>query len=231
MTGFRNAKWLRSPASIGAEIEVIMKTLNPDMKDLVDMQGGDFEVRGKARYAKMSLSDNKPYRLAADSGAELIGDLAPVPRVLPGAFELTSLFLFGDGLAHLGSNSKLYPIEHLKALYDQGIISNAAPAGSKIIIPGLGSFETTQDFGYVSQSDRILEINDQLRVLPGDPGVVALCRQVWADYENAPSDEKKELLRVAYERVPTHLQCYCGDMDTRDTKICKVLYGENSDQK
>ena len=37
----------------------IVQTLNPEMKDLIDMHGSDTEARGRARYAKMGLADKK----------------------------------------------------------------------------------------------------------------------------------------------------------------------------
>jgi hypothetical protein len=226
MTGFRNSEWLQNPTAIATEVESIVKALNPEMKDLVDMEGSDTETRGKVRYAKMGLPDKKPFRVASDPGGELLGDSVSILRVLPGAFELTNLFLFTDGLIQIGADTTLHPLNQLKALYERSVIANSAPAGSKILLPGLGSFETTTDFGAVSQHDRILEMNDKLNELQGKPSVVTLCAQAYAEFEKAPSDEKKELLRAAYERVPEHLRCYCGDMDTRDTAIRKVLYGE-----
>jgi len=224
MTGFRRAEWLQSPTSIAAEVDSIVKSLNPEMKDLVNMEGNDTEAHGKVRYAKMGLSDKKPFRVADNSGEELLGGSVSILRVRAEAFELTNLFLYSDGLIRVGSGTTL-PLDQLKDLYERGEITNTAPAGSRIVIPGLGSFETTADFGGVSQHGRILELHDKLNELRGQPSVVALCAQAYAEFEKAPSDEKKELLRRVYERVPEHLRCYCGDMDTRDTAIRKVLYG------
>lgn len=94
------------------------------------------------------------------------------------------------------------------------------------MIPGLGSFVTTTDFGDVSPKDRILELDDMLSELLGKLSVGRLCVDSYAEYERNPSPENKELLREAYERVPDHLRCYCGDMDTKDGNIRRVLYGE-----
>jgi len=203
-----------------------VKALNPKMKDLVDMQGCDTEGRGKVRYSKMGLPDKKPFRVASNSGEELLGDCTPILRVLPGAFDLTNLFLFSDGLIQIGSDADLRPLDDLEALYERGVVANSAPVGSKILIPGLGSFETSKDFGRISHHDRILEMHDKLGELQGKPSVVKLCAQAFSEYQKTPTTENKELLRVAYERVPEHLRCYCGDMDTRDTGIRKVLYYE-----
>jgi hypothetical protein len=226
MTGFRKAEWFQSPENIAGEVESIVKSLNPEMKDLINMEGDDTEARGKVRYAKMGLSDKKPFRVAAGSKEELLGDSVSILRVRPGAFELTDLFLFSDGFLQVGSEVTLFPLDQLKGLYDRGEFANTAPAGSRIVIPGLGSFEATTDFGGISQSDRILELKDKLNELQGKPSVVQFCGQAYADYQKAPLPANKELLRQAYEQVPEHLRCYCGDMDTRDTAIRRALYGE-----
>jgi hypothetical protein len=42
-------------------------------------------------------------------------------------------------------------------------------------------------------------------------------------YEAAPSEEKREALRKAYEAVPEHLRMYCGDMDSKDEPIRRIL--------
>lgn len=173
----------------------------------------------------MGMPEKKPYRVAIDSGQELLGESVSILRVLPEGFELTNLFLFSDGLMRIGTEANLMPLEDLIVLYEQRAVANSAPKGSKIIIPGLGYFETTRDFGGVSEKDRILEMHDILAKLQGRPSVVTLCSQAFSAYEKDPTAERKQLLRDAYERVPLHLRCYCGDMDTRDTAIRKVLYG------
>lgn len=225
-TGFCNAVWMQTPTSIFDEVESIVRKLNPEMIDLVDMQGCGTEARGRVRYPKMGLSDKKPFRNEENSRREILGDSVSILRVLPEAFELTNLFLFSDGLMQIGSDGRVQPLDQIKSLYEQRAVANSAPPGSKIIIPGLGSFETTTSFGGVSENDRVLELHDKLAELQGKPSVVKLCAQAFSEYQISPTPENKETLRGSYERVPEHLRCYCGDMDTKDTAIRRVLYGD-----
>ncbi len=129
-------------------------------------------------------------------------------------------------MCQVGSDQKLVSIEDLPSLYEERLICNMAPAGSRIILPGLGEFRTTTDFGFVANHDRILEVHDKLNVLNGKPSIVWTCAKLFGEYQREPSQQAKETLLHAYEVVPEHLRCYCGDMDRRDTAIRAVLYGE-----
>jgi hypothetical protein len=222
MTGTRLGEWLQTSATIVAEVESIVTALNPGRQGLVDMQGDDSEPYGKIRRAKMGLSDKSPWRQAS-GGGEVVGKSAPILRVTSDWFELTNIFVYADGTIQVGTNGELMRLQDVQGLYARNKITNLAPAGSRVVIPGLGSFETTMDFGDVSPGDRLLELDDMLNELQGKPSVVRLCVGAYADYENNPTEENKRSLREAYERVPQHLRCYCGDMDTKDGKIRRAL--------
>jgi hypothetical protein len=63
-------------------------------------------------------------------------------------------------------------------------------------------------------------------MLRGGIGSIQKCLSVFAEYQRMPSVEGRELLREAYESMPEHVRCYCGDMDSQDWPIRKVLYGK-----
>jgi hypothetical protein len=44
-------------------------------------------------------------------------------------------------------------------------------------------------------------------------------------YNDNPGQEQRERLRLAYEAVPEHLRMYCGDMDSKDGPIRRILDG------
>jgi hypothetical protein len=67
------------------------------------------------------------------------------------------------------------------------------------------------------------ELEDMVRKLNQLPSTVALCAQAFSAYEKQPSEENKDKLRLAYDQVPKHLRCYCGDMDTKDHAIKRAL--------
>jgi len=217
--------WLQTQSAIAKEIDTAIQSMNPEMSNLIDMQGSDVEIRGNIRTAKMGLSDKKAYRIAESTGEEVLADNVAILRPTSGSFELTRLFVFADGLLRIGSNGDLFSIEELPARYAAGEVGNQAPAGSLIRLPGLGEFRSADTFGGVSIEDRIGEVRDLLHRLKGGTSVIRLCAQLFENYIQEPSPTTKDALRAAYEAVPEHLRIYCGDMDTRDTAIRKVLYG------
>ncbi len=227
-TGVREGQWIQTCTSIAHEVESVVQALNPKLHGLLDMQGSDTEERGKVRYAKLGLFGKKTYRKDTTGTADILGDSVPILRVAGDAFELTRLVVYADGVCQLGSDEKLVPIDSLPSLYDGGKICNTASCGSRIVLPGLGEFSTTTDFGCVSVHDRIGELHDKLNELNGKASIVTTCAKLFERYEQEHSLEAKEALREAYEAVPEHLRCYCGDMDTRDTVIRAVLYGEDT---
>jgi len=220
-----DGKWFQTRPSIVDEVDATIRSLNPGMEGLIDMQGADFELRGKVRTAKMGLSHKKAYRIADSTGEEILADNVPVLRFTNRGLELTRLFVFADGLLQIGPDGNLFPLEELPSRYAEGEISNQASAGSLIQLPGLGQFRPTGLFGRISVHDRIGEIHDMLNKLNGESGVVRRCAQLFEEYMREPTSQTKDALRAAYEAVPEHLRTYCGDMNTRDTAIRKVLFG------
>jgi hypothetical protein len=226
-TGVAAGSWRQSRTSISAEVRSVIKALNPEMRNLLDMHGSDTELRGNVQYAKLGLSDKKPYRIGSTAGGEIFGSMFPILRMDKGTFELTRLTVYADGTCQLGSDDELHTIAGIESLYDANGITNVAPSGSRVVLPGLGEFTTTMAFGGISAHDRLREIHDALNVLNGKDSVITVCARRFEEYERDPSDIGIEALRQAYDAVPTHLRCYCGDMDTRDTAIRAVLYGDD----
>lgn len=224
-TGVSDGRWMQTAHTIAQEVESVVRSLNPEMRDLLDMQGSNTKMSGKASDVTLGFSDKKPYRKDATGENDILGESVPVLRVEANGFELNRLVVYADGLCQVGSGEALVPIADVPSLYERGVICNAAPAHSRIVLPGLGEFRATSGFGSVAVHSRIGELHDMLNQLNGKPSVITTCSKLFEQYEQEPSPESKEALREAYEAVPEHLRCYCGDMDTRDTAIRAVLYG------
>lgn len=228
-TGIADGQWLHTSSEIEAEVRRLLHTLNPDGLDLLDMQGSSTEVRNNVRTAKLGLSDKRPVRLPENSRTEIPGQLFPVLYRHETAFELTRLVIYADGVCQIGTDPILLPRARLVQLFAEGTLSNHAPQGSRIRLPGLGAFTTTMDFGDIAVADRLMEIEDALNMLNGQEGAIRHCLRCFETYRGARTEENRATLRQAYEAVPEHLRCYCGDMDTRDTEIQEILYGQSDE--
>jgi hypothetical protein len=141
---------------------------------------------------------------------------------------LVQVNVFADGtlqLARLEAPVTL-TLAELERLVHQQVVLTEVPPGATVQVYGLGRFTIQQAVYAESVENKILEIKDLQRTLVGEPSTLDLCRKAYEAYVETPTTSRKEALRTAYERVPDHLRGYVGDMDTRDTQVRMILYGE-----
>ena len=105
-------------------------------------------------------------------------------------------------------------------------LCRSAPDGARIIIEGLGWFESQNAGWHVKPEERIREAYDVLAILNGEQGSMRTCMNCFREYQTDPSTENRDRLRLAYEAVPEHLRHYCGGIDSKDWPIRRILYGE-----
>jgi hypothetical protein len=98
------------------------------------------------------------------------------------------------------------------------------------LLDGLGRFQTAGGFWYIDPKERVREAYGLLEELNGGPGAIRRCIDAHEAYEAEPSEERRALLRAAYEAVPEHLRRYCGDMDSKDWPIRHILYGDDESE-
>jgi len=128
-------------------------------------------------------------------------------------------------LIHGCGEEKLLDLNSLEELIKKGIVCSTPPLEAKVIIENLGEFTIAEE-GYSNDIEEIFaELEDDYRKLNGEKTLNELCLEVFETYKANPSDELKEVLKEAYERVPEHLRMYLGDMDTKDGEIIDIIYG------
>jgi uncharacterized protein (TIGR02996 family) len=223
------AEWDRTQVDIEQEVLDAIREMNPAMDGLLDMGGTDVEERNGLRYAKgAGLGQAKPYRVTV-SGDEVIGDELPVLEVATDGLRLRPWLIYADGLTQVGSATELLPIEAVGRMFEEGRLTLSVPAGTWVTLDGLGRFQAGEGYWWIEPRERLREASDLLDQLNGGPGARHLCIEAHRAYEAAPSDEKRQALRRAYEAVPEHLRMYCGDMDSKDGPIRRIL-GEFGDE-
>jgi hypothetical protein len=225
------AEWDLTPADIEREVLDVIRETNPTMDGLLDMQGTDVEERNGIRYAKgAGLGEAKPYRVTL-SGDELLGEELPVLEVVPGGLRLRPWLIYADGLTQVGYATELLTVEAVGRMFEEGRLTLSVPTGAWVMLDGLGRFQAGEGSWWIEPRERLREASDLLDQLNGGPGARHLCIEAHRAYEAAPSEERREALRKAYEAVPAHLRMYCGDMDSKDGPIRRILgeFGDGGD--
>ena len=206
-------------------LEEAIDSLNPKRIGLIDMQGDETEIiEGVCQY-KIGLRDETPYYTKAD-GTSVAGAWMPVFSVQGTERLLTQWFVYADGSARVGADGPIVPMEETIQRFEDGNIVTSIDSGTWVNIEGLGRFRAENLRFHVAGSERIREARNRIVILQGGIGAVQECRNRYREYEQNPTDEARERLRQAYEAVPKHMQRFCGDMDSKDWPIRRILYGE-----
>ncbi|EHO10594.1 hypothetical protein HMPREF9714_01558 [Myroides odoratimimus CCUG 12901] len=147
--------------------------------------------------------------------------------VFEGKYYLVQLLLFKDKtiLIHGCGEEKVLDFERLRTLIDEGIVCSTIPNGAKVIIESLGEFSVVEEFYSNDIEEIFVELEDDYRQLNGEKSLLQLCREALEAYQENPTDELKEALKIAYERIPEHMQMYLGDMDSKDGEYIDIIYG------
>jgi len=115
---------------------------------------------------------------------------------------------------------------YLEKLVFEGKIVTRLPIGAQVHILGLGSFQINEEQYAAKISEKLLEVEDIIRVLKGEPSTLELCRQIYDQYMKKPSEALRQQLKEAYEKIPEHERMYVGDMDVKDTAVRMIIYGK-----
>ena len=211
-----------------AQVDDTIRDLNPAMDGLIDMEGDNAVLRNGVHHAKLGLADEKPYRCDHD-GSEILGGEVPLFLKQGGEFVLTRWFLYADRRCELGYATGLMSVDDVETMMDDGQVTTSVPDNAWIVIPGLGRFRSKDGIWCVQSSERVREALDQIAMAGGEDGCVHRCREAHERYEENPSDDNRNQLRLAYEAVPEHLRLYCGDMDSKDRPTRRILYGDETE--
>jgi hypothetical protein len=175
----------------------------------------------------MSGADARLYRIDVN-GEEILGE--PLPILVSDGDEaiMTQWFIYSDGLTQFGREGTLISLDEAAEMINTGIAGTTAPEGAWITIDELGRFKSKETRWWIDPSERIREARDELAILRGEAGTQRTCVDAHKAYKQDPSEANKENLRLAYEAVPKHMRRFCGDMDSKDWPIRRILYGDET---
>ena len=90
----------RKGLDVLSEVRHVVRLLNPSGANLIDMQGDDTEMRGNSRYAKLGMSNQKPWKLNSH-GNECLGDTTFVFHKHEDHLGLEKWLIFSDGTSRI----------------------------------------------------------------------------------------------------------------------------------
>ncbi len=216
-------EWDHTADDIERRVMDAIRELNPRGEALLDTQRSDVELRNGMGYANGGgVRRGEPYRVTPE-GEVVAGRELPVFEVMPDGLRLRHWMLYADGLTQLGYGGELIPLESVRAMFDDGRLTLSVPPQTWVLLDGLGRFRAGRGSWWVEPAERLREAADLIDTLNGGPGAGHRCMETLAQYEGDPTDERKEALRAAYHTVPEHLRMYCGDMDSKDLPIRRIL--------
>jgi hypothetical protein len=102
-------------------------------------------------------------------------------------------------------------------------ITTHAEDGDRLDISGLGVVTVDSGSWGIDPDERVREARNELDILNGGEGAIRRCVEAFKSYTADPSDQRLQIVRMAYAAVPVHLRIYCGNMDQRDLPIRRVL--------
>ena len=225
-----DGNWQHTPQSIRSEVHKALKSLNPDLKGLIDMHGSNVEQTGKVRTMKMGGGLSRPPIKRSNEGSIDFGkEKIPVFVAEGTQFRLEPLFVFADGSLRIGAHEPFVNLEYVKDAFLTGRLTTQVPDASRITIEGLGSFTTARGMWNVKPEERLREIENTANQLKGEQDPIVICRAAFAAFHKDPILENRAALKIAYEAVPEHLRCYCGDMDSKDSLIRRALQNDDNE--
>jgi putative nucleotidyltransferase with HDIG domain len=210
--------WQYSATDLLKRVEEGVDLLNPSRTGLISI-----DELAEVRY---NSAHGKPYRVNAARN-KIAADSVGVFLQAGSEFRLTQWFIYADGSSRVGVSEPLSSVSEVATRLNGGDLCTSAPDGARIVIEGLGWFESQNSHWHVKPEERVREAYDILGMLKGEPGSRRQCLNCFDEYQTNPNPEHRERLRLAYEAVPEHLRFFCGDMDSKDGPIRQILYGES----
>jgi len=218
--------WPLTPDDILDRVEEAIRELNPEGRDLLDMQGSNIELRGNVKYAKLGYTFKRPY---VPGNIMLFGERTLIFRRTAKGFLLDNWFVFNDGSSRIGTTEPLVDLQDVMLRTFSGELSTTVPDGALIELGDLGSFRVGGGRWLVDMAERRREMLDLLAQTRGSPSSRQVCGDAFKSFLQAPTEENRERLRTAYEAVPAHLRRLLGGMSEKDSRIRKAVYGDEGE--
>jgi hypothetical protein len=223
------SSWLFNKESFYEYVASIIKKLNPEEQNLYKIY--ERKVNG---VSIMEWGQGKIFK----EQKRFDHDIFP-PKINGESFNLffkqndkyflVNLVVFADNKIQLHRLPEIieFDFQEFQNQVEDGKILTDIPENSIVEIYGLGSFKClSSDYPGAAIENKLLEVRDLIEKLNNRPTSIEICQQFFEEFIKDPTVELKEKLKIAYENVPEHQRAYVGDMDTKDTAVRMIIYGD-----
>lgn len=222
----KNAYWKYDKKNYANYLISLVKEMNPEMQNLChshDISSIDYSSFAYSSNELLKESAKKPNLKESHGKREHY-----FFKQTDGIYYLASVNIYNDSTIFIEGipNNIICDITKIKDLAKEKTLVTELPVNSTVHVKNLGSFVIAETRFNSNIDDKISELDDILAKLNKQVTSSDICYELFQEYNENPSEELKESLKIAYEKIPKHLRVYIlGDMDAKDWPIRQIIYG------
>jgi hypothetical protein len=203
-------------------VRATIDELNPSGAGLLDFGGVEFK-ESDPRHPGIKehitvWAGSTQYVKYDEAGRETKGQPYRVVIREDQDWSITDCAIFADGTAQLGPTGAIVNFSEVVALARAGRVTSSMPDGQWANIDGLGILRVQSGSWWISQEGFIAEAEDILARLQGKEGCVAFALNSMRYHLKNPSPKSLDVLREAYDWVPTHMREPCLGEDEQQIR-------------
>ena len=174
----------------------------------------DFKMKGQFGY---DLSDGKSYFIFRKSD-----NYSSSKEIF-----LTCYTIYDDETISIYNDDNIYNFDDIKNMFDKNELLLYPKEDDTIIIENLAKLKLKTTLKYTNKKEKLKEIEENIKEISDKENAFDYAIKCYHDYLVYPSDDNRELLKEAYEKVPEHERMFLGDMDNKDTDFRRIIYTPN----
>lgn len=218
----QEASWIYDKDSFFEHVVDIVKQMNPDLKNLHEIQ--DKEIIDK-RYA-FPAAPGTPYREEGNYVRSIInGSQNMTVYRKDGRLCMTELSVYKDRHFRIGmEEDRLFSLEEITDMIQADILYSYLVEGEWLYLPDLGNIKVCL-LAYtkpIAKEERIKEIESWCVRTAGEDDAIDRCVMAYHEYLEWPTEEKRERLKQLYLAVPKHERGYLSD--AKDFDYIRIIY-------
>lgn len=226
-----SSNWYYNKENYHEFIVSVVKMMNPTLTNLFQSHGQISRIIGNSYYSVLGSAEQlfRKDHPTTVSFKEFKGTRTHfLYKKSENIYWLCNFNIYIDGSILIdGIDAPLHfkNKQDLDKLFQNGTLVTKISDHSTIIIKDLGEIRIAKTLYHVEVNDKYAEIDDIINGLNNQPSTSDECVKIFEEYQKNPTEDNKEKLKTAYEKIPKHLRVYVlKDMDAKDWPIRKIIY-------